>query len=728
VDHYSPNEEEEMKRYIITALLFSLVLAGCTSGTPQATPTPQPTSTITPSATPSPTPTLTPTPTDTPTLTPTPTSTFTPTPTPTPRGYYQSDMGFSLILPTGWEILEESAEMVIAAPSTGDILLFIAAGPSQNADEDVDSLLTTMCDGGYETQNEQELTLSDRSPANKLNFACDSPDSSIGDGQLLYAFRGTKLYIFMSVAMMEPSPNQLVQLQNLFASISLTSTQVFGLPRAETLLLMGSEPEEEDLDPAQTTGSAEGYVGLLYSGLVRLAPDMQIKPDLAESWIVSSDGLVYTFTLRANLTFQNGLPLTAEDVKYSWERAADPDTGSTTADSYLGDIVGVTEKLSGEAEEVSGVVVIDAQTLQVTLEKPVPYFLAKLTYPTSFVLSQETIEDDPDNWMFDPNASGPYELLEYREEEAVLFERNERYYDQPQIRYVAYNLDHYARNISTFEVGDVDILYLGLDERQEVQNPDHPLHAQMLTETGMCTTYILLNNTMPPMDDLNFRKALFLATDRDRLLEVIFENMVPRADTLLPPGMPGYSPFTLPVYDPEAAQEALAASAYAGDVPELTITLSGYAGDTNPYIDLLIEMWNETLGIEVRIEYLDPNGFLSAAHTNHGNMVSTGWCADYPDPSNFLDLLFATDSEFNASGYTNPEVDALLEEANIALDPAVRLELYHQVESLLLADYSAIPISNSLSYLLVSERVQGYITAPIGVKLVPYLWLEAPAP
>ena len=717
-----------MKRHIITALVFTLLLAGCSLGAPQATPTPQPTSTITPSVTPSPTPTLTPTPTETPTLTPTPTSTFTPTPTPTPRGFYQSNMGFSLILPSGWEIADESPELAIAVSQTGDLLLLMTAVPSQNVEEDIDVLFTDICGGGYETSNEQEVTLSDNTPAKSLGFTCDSSDSATDDGQLLYAVRGTRLYVFMSIALQEPSASLLVQLQNIYSSISLTSTQVFGLPRTGTLLLMGAEPEEEDLDPALTTGSAEGYVGLLYSGLVRLAPDMQILPDLAESWMVSPDGLVYTFTLRANLTFQNGLPLTAEDVKYSWERAADPDTGSTTADSYLGDIVGVTEKLNDEAEEVSGVVVVDERTLQVTLEKPVPYFLAKLTYPTSSVVPQETIEDSPDDWMFDPNASGPYKLLEYRELEAVLFERNDRYYAPPKIQYVAYNLNYYARNISTFEVGDVDILYLGLDERQEVQNPDHALHDQMLTETGMCTTYILLNNSMPPMDDLNFRKALFLAIDRDRFLEVLLENEVPRADTLLPPGMPGYSPFTLPAFDPQAAQDALAASAYAGNVPELTITLGGYAGDQEPGIDLLIEMWNETLGIDVQIEYLDPNGFLSDAHTDHGHMVSTGWCADYPDPSNFLDLLFASDSEFNAAGYTNPEVDALLEAANVAFDPAVRLDLYHQAESLLLDDFSAIPIYNSLSYLLVSERVQGYITAPIGVKLVPYLWLEAPVP
>ena len=717
-----------MKRHFIFALLFSLVLAGCSLGAPQATLTPQPTNTSTPSATPSPTATLTPTPTNTPTITPTPTATFTPTPTPTPRGYFQSDMGFSLILPPGWEILEDSSDLVVAAPSAGDLLMLMTVMPSQNAVEDVGLLLTEICAGGYETRNEKEVTLLDGTVANNFSFACDSSAATFGDGQMLYASRGTRLYIYISAAMVEPTASQLNQLQNIYASINLSSTEVFGLPRSETLLLLGNEPEEEDLDPAQTTGSAEGYVGLLYSGLVRLAPDMQILPDLAESWAVSPDGLVYTFTLRENLTFQDGQPLTAEDVKYSWERAADPDTGSTTADSYLGDIVGVTEKLNGEAEEVSGVVAIDARTLQVTLEEPVPYFLAKLTYPTGYVVSQATIKRDPNYWMFAPNASGPYMLLDYRELEVMLFERNERYYDPAQIRYVAYNLDYYASNISSFEVGDVDILYLGLDEIQEVQDPAHPLHEQMITETGMCVHYIVLNNTLPPMDDLNFRKALFLAIDRERVLEVLFENVVPRADTLLPPGMPGYSPFTMPAYDPAAAQEALAASAYAGDVPELTITLSGYAGDTSPYIDLLTEMWNETLGIEVRIEFLDPNGFLSAAHTDHGHMVSVGWCADYPDPSNFLDLLFATDSEFNAAGYTNPEVDALLEQANVALDPAVRLDLYHQAESLLLEDYTAIPIYYNMSYLLVSERVQGYLVSAIGVKLIPYLSLEAQVP
>jgi oligopeptide transport system substrate-binding protein len=736
VNDFSEIEEKKMKRNLIACLLFSLFVAGCSLGAPAATPTPQPTDTVTPTVTPTPTPTLTPTPTATPTLTPTPTRTLVPTPTPTPVGYFVSNMGFSMILPTGWDVLDETEEVVAFSAPGGNLFMLVMNFPTQDTAADIDFLLNDTCktlllpnSSGYDISEETEITLADDTPGTSLTFICDGPGSSTAEGQLLYSVRGSRLFLFMSIAHDDEfSTSQRNQVRGIYPTINLTPSEVFGLPRSETLLMLGYEPEEEDLDPAVYSGSAQSYIGLLYSGLVRLAPDMQVMPDLAESWVVSPDGLVYTFTLRAGLTFEDEQPLTAEDVKYSWERAADPDTGSTTAETYLGDIVGVTEKLAGEAEDVSGVVVLDELTLQVTLEEPVQYFLAKLTYPTSYVVPQDLVERHPNNWMLDPNASGPYRLMEIREDEAVLFERNDLYHTPTQIRYVAYRLDYWNANLSYFESHEVDILGIGMDEIPEVQAPDHPLHNQLSTEINMCTDFLLLNNTMPPMDDLNFRRALFLALDRDRFLEVFYNNLVSRADTLLPPGMPGFSPFTLPAFDPQAAQDALAASAYAGDVPTLTISLPGYAGDTDPGIDLMIEMWRETLGIQVRVEYLDPTDFLATAHADHGHMVWVGWCADYPDPANFLEILFASDSEFNAAGYTNPAVDALLAQAGVTLDPAQRLELYHQAESLLLEDYAAIPTNYNTSYILVSERVQGYVMTPIGVKLIPYLWLEEPTP
>jgi ABC-type oligopeptide transport system substrate-binding subunit len=235
-----------------------------------------------------------------------------------------------------------------------------------------------------------------------------------------------------------------------------------------------------------------------------------------------------------------------------------------------------------------------------------------------------------------------------------------------------------------------------------------------------------LNNTMPPMEDPNVRLALSLAIDKKRMMEQFFDNIIDPSNGLLPPAMPGYSELPVQEYDPQAARDALAASAYADNMPVLTLNDGGYAGDDTTWSDALIQMWKETLDIAVKVEWLDPIMYSTAAHEGHGQMVLYGWCADYPDPANFLDILFHSESDLNVSGYSNSEVDALLEQARTELDPVVRLRLYNQVETLLLQDHAAIPMDNGYDYILVNPRVHGYELSAIGVKIIPYLWLEAP--
>ena len=146
--------------------------------------------------------------------------------------------------------------------------------------------------------------------------------------------------------------------------------EAYGLPREQTFIQVGLPPTPAALDPALTTGAADGYVGHLFSGLVRLSPDLQVEPDLAESWTTSPDGLVYTFTLRPNLAFASGRPLTAADVVYSWDRAADPATASPTVATYLGDIAGLRARLGGTATTITGLAAPDDRTLVVTLDRP----------------------------------------------------------------------------------------------------------------------------------------------------------------------------------------------------------------------------------------------------------------------------------------------------------------------------------------------------------------------
>jgi ABC-type transport system substrate-binding protein len=491
--------------------------------------------------------------------------------------------------------------------------------------------------------------------------------------------------------------------------------------------MLGGDPDPEDLDPATTYGSAQGYVGHLYSGLVRLSPQLQIEPDLAGEWDISPDGRVYTFTLRSGLTFQSGDPLTAEAVRASWERAADPDIESPTAATYLGDILGVKDKLAGEAESIAGLSVVDDRTLVVTLDAPKPYFLAKLTYPTAYVVNPRAVDEGGARWMFEPDASGPYALREYNAGSSILFERNPAYYQPPAIQYIAYTFYPGGSGISLYEAGQIDILFIGALDAAHVREPDDPLHAEWQSVPSLCTSFLMFDNHKPPLDDVNVRKALMLALDRDTLIERFTENLDLRADTILPPAMPGHSDeFPLYKFDVAAARQALAESKYADNLPALVLNERGSGDEASDFLTAVAEMWRENLGLEVSIEFLDPRDYTRAAREQHGHAVTYGWCADYPDPENFLDVLFHSASDFNVAAYSNPDVDALLEEARTELDPARRLDLYHQAETLILEDAGALPWQHSIFDVLVKPRINGYVISPMHTAFVHLLSFEAP--
>ena len=175
------------------------------------------------------------------------------------------------------------------------------------------------------------------------------------------------------------------QINDLNNSLVVTSPKLYGFPRDQILVEEGGETDNpQENDPATTRSSGGEY--LVFTGLVSFDLNLNLVPELAQSWDVSEDNLTYTFHLQPDAKFHNNRPVTAEDVVYSWERAANPATKSDTVLSYLGDIKGVKEMRAGQADHISGLKIIDDHTLQVTLEAPVPYFLMKLTYPTGYVV------------------------------------------------------------------------------------------------------------------------------------------------------------------------------------------------------------------------------------------------------------------------------------------------------------------------------------------------------
>ena len=254
------------------------------------------------------------------------------------------------------------------------------------------------------------------------------------------------------------------------------------------------------LDPHLTSDTTSAFIVVeIFSGLVAISTDLQLVPDLAERWEISEDGLVYTFYLRPEAKFHDGKPVTAMDFKWSLERAANPKTASPVADTYLNDIIGSQAVFDGESDEMSGIKVIDDNTLQITIDAPKAYFLAKLTYPTAYVLDQENVESGGRTWFDNPNGTGPFKLREYKIGERIVMERNDHYYREPaKLDTVFMNLAG-GQSMAMYENDELDITGVGLFDLDRVLDPNEELNKHLIiAPPEFSIAYIGFNTSMNP--------------------------------------------------------------------------------------------------------------------------------------------------------------------------------------------------------------------------------------
>ncbi len=484
------------------------------------------------------------------------------------------------------------------------------------------------------------------------------------------------------------------------------------------LNLYGTDPYT--LDPALAGDATSGeYILQIFSGLVCLDDNLELAPDIARDWQISDDGLVYTFELRQDVFFHDGKLVTAYDFEYSWERACNPDTGSQTAATYLGDIVGVDAVLAGVGQHISGVEVLDDSTIQVTIKEPCSYFLYKLTYPTSFVVDEENVEEG-DDWWYQPNGTGPFKLWRWNEGSQLVLERND-YYDPTSsfmgVDFVVYNLWS-GLPMNLYEVGEIDVTTVGMSYIDRVTDPAGDFYQDLTVVSDMSLTYIGFNCAEAPFDDPNIRKAFAMAVDKEKIISLTLRDTVTGADGILPPDMSGYNEDLAGIdFDVEAALALIAESEY-GDVANLsriTITTGGWGGQISSDLEAIINEWRVNLGVEVEVRQLEPETFLYSIMDEKDQMFYWGWGADYPHPQNFLEVLFATGNDNNIGEYRNPEVDVLLEAAAAEMDSELSLALYRQVEQMLIDDAACIPLWYGKSYVLIKPYVSGYSLNPLGM-------------
>lgn len=479
------------------------------------------------------------------------------------------------------------------------------------------------------------------------------------------------------------------------------------------------------LDPAISSEmSSHLYVMQVFSGLVKFDAELKPVPDIAERWEISPDGKTYTFYLRKDARFQDGREITAGDFKYSFERTCSPATGSQTASTYLNDIVGAGEVLSGKSTTVSGVRVIDDQTLSITIDAPKSYFLSKLAYPTAFLVDKNNVLSGND-WWHRPNGSGAYKLTKWTDGSLIVLEPNQYFYGKKAAARVVFHL--LAGNpMSLYETGKIDVVEISKSYIDRAKDETGPFYDQLHIFPEFSLQYIGFNTSKPPFDDPLVRQAFCLAVDKERIVKIIQKDMVSTAKGIIPTGMPGYNMDLKGLeYDPIKARELLARSKYSSGLPRVTITVAGWGGvDVEDYLGAIIQDWKQNLGADVSVRLLEPNAFHYNLLEEADEMFALGWIADYPDPQNFLYTLFYTGTEYNCSHFSNMELDELLDKAAVEADYDKRTGLYRQAERIVVDQAPVMPLWFGKNYILVNPGVSGYDIDPLGVPRLNQVTLE----
>ncbi|MFC7704428.1 ABC transporter substrate-binding protein [Plastorhodobacter daqingensis] len=479
-------------------------------------------------------------------------------------------------------------------------------------------------------------------------------------------------------------------------------------------------------DDVATLDPAIGYdwqnwsmIKSLFDGLMDYVPGTtDLRPGLAESYDVSEDGLTYTFRLRSGVTFHNGREMTAEDVKYSLDRVTRPETQSPGA-GFFGMIEGFEAVESGAADSLSGVTVIDPQTVEIRLSRPDATFLHVLALNFASVVPQEAVEAAGDDFGKQPVGTGAFRLADWTIGQRVVFEKNADYWRAglPYLDTITFEVGQEpVVALLRLQNGEVDIPGDGIPPAkfQEVMND--PAQAERVVIGGQLHTgYITLNVTMEPFDRPEVRRAINMAINKDRIVQIINGRAVP-ANQPLPPSMPGYTEgYEGYAYDVEGAKALLAEAGLAdGFATELYVMNT----DPNPRIAQAIQQDLAAIGIQLQILSLAQANVIEAGGTPGGApMIWSGgmaWIADFPDPSNFygpiLGCAGAVEGGWNWSWYCNPALDAMAVEADSMTgedEADARLAKWSDVYMGVMEDAPWVPVFNEQRYTMKSPRMGG---------------------
>ena len=527
------------------------------------------------------------------------------------------------------------------------------------------------------------------------------------------------------------------------------ATEATGTSANGFTVQLGSNPET--LDPALNS-AIDGANTLItvFEPLLLIDENNEVIPGQAESYTVSDDGLTWTFTMRDGLKWSDGSDLTAKDFEYSFKRLAAPDTAAPYAETVVGMIDGYADATGNpdkqgnmttepDFDALNVVASEDGKTLTVTLSYPCAYFDKLAAFAAMSPVQQATVEANGDAWCTEPDTyicNGPYCISEWVPSERIVLAKNPNYvggWDSSKIvsdTITLLLLEDSSASYTAYNSGEAQLIKdVPTDEIPSLTKAEDG--GDFYVDTILGTYYLSLNDQKEPFNDVNVRKALSLAIDRDYVANTIMQGTYTPAYNLVGPGIVdesgmfydnanGGKTYISEDYEAnlEAAKQALADAGYPNGEGFPVIEYStNDAGYHTPVAEYLQQAWGE-LGITVNINKVEWASFTPMRRAGDYDASRNGWVMDYNDPSNMLEL-FTTGNGNNDGKYSSADFDAAIEASKVA-DKSVHFQKLHEAEDILMNDYACIPVAYYTDFWLQSPSLKGTWHSPYGYWYLQY--------
>lgn len=454
----------------------------------------------------------------------------------------------------------------------------------------------------------------------------------------------------------------------------------------------------------------------LMDGLTELDPATgEPRPKVAESWEFLESGSVVHFTLRNDVTWSDGSPVTAHDFEFAIKRNFDPATASQYAWA-LYQIEGGEAYNSGQTDDSStvGVKALDDTHLEIRLREPTPYLPMLTALWVTYPLKRDLLEQFGAEWWHPENTltNGPFRVQSWEADQKWTVVRNENYWDTlPTIERVEYTLfeNDETQALAAYEADELDIALVSAADMERASS-DATLQHELNVWTRSANWHLRLDmsNEQSPLHDQRVRQALYLTIDRERLANNVLKGTMKPAWTFLPSGTVGYNPDARLQGSVDDAKQLLADAGYpdGAGFPGFKFVFVQSQGDAPLIAQAIAGMWKEALNIDVELTPA-PNNWRELIKTEPYDLYLGRWYADYEDPQDWHNLLLVEDH--GSTHYANEQWIAAANAAKVELDSDKRRQMYEAVETDLIADAPIIPILYPSQIWVIKPRVQGLV-------------------